>query len=65
VSFDRRYSAEWWWVNEEEACALRERQDREAAAQAAEALENQRWNDVPCGTMDEVSSFGRLDLPFL
>ena len=21
------------------------------------------WNDVPCGTMDEVSSFGRLDLP--
>jgi hypothetical protein len=39
VSFDRRYSAEWWWVNEEEACALRERQDREAAAQAAEALE--------------------------
>jgi hypothetical protein len=29
-------------VNEEEACALRERQDREAAAQAAEALENCR-----------------------
>ena len=24
-----------------------------------------RWNDVPRGTMDEVSSFGRLDLPFL
>ena len=42
VSFDRRYSAEWWWVNEEEACALRERQDREAAPQAAEALENWR-----------------------
>jgi hypothetical protein len=21
------------------------------------------WNDVPRGTMDEVSSFGRLDLP--
>ena len=25
----------------------------------------ERWNDVPRGTMDEVSSFGRLDLPFL
>ena len=24
-----------------------------------------RWNDVPRGTMDEVSSFGRLDLPFI
>src|SRR6476659_7144267 len=23
-----------------------------------------RWNDVPRGTMDEVSSLGRLDLPF-
>ena len=23
----------------------------------------QRWNDVPRGTMDEVSSFVRLDLP--
>src|SRR5271154_5146674 len=21
------------------------------------------WNDVPCGTMDEVSSYVRLDLP--
>ena len=25
----------------------------------------ERWNDVPRGTMDEVSSFGRLDLPFV
>ena len=24
----------------------------------------QRWNDVPRGTMDEVSSHVRLDLPF-
>ena len=24
-----------------------------------------RWNDVPRGTMDEVSSFVRLDLPSL
>ena len=23
----------------------------------------ERWNDVPCGTMDEVSSYVRLDLP--
>ena len=23
----------------------------------------QRWNDVPRGTMDEVSSYVRLDLP--
>ena len=23
-----------------------------------------RWNDVPRGTMDEVSSLSRLDLPF-
>ena len=23
-----------------------------------------RWNDVPHGTMDEVSSYVRLDLPF-
>src|SRR5450830_1789111 len=25
----------------------------------------ERWNDVPRGTMDEVSSFGRLDPPFV
>ena len=25
----------------------------------------ERWNDVPRGTMDEVSSFDRLDLPFV
>ena len=25
----------------------------------------QRWNDVPRGTMDEVSSHVRLDLPFV
>ena len=25
----------------------------------------QRWKDVPRGTMDEVSSCGRLDLPLL
>jgi hypothetical protein len=24
-----------------------------------------RWDDVPCGTMDEVSSPNRLDLPFV
>jgi hypothetical protein len=24
-----------------------------------------RWNDVPRGTMDEVSSHVRLDLPFV
>ena len=25
----------------------------------------ERWKDVPRGTMDEVSSFGRLDPPFV
>ena len=25
----------------------------------------QRWNDVPRGTMDEVSLYVRLDLPFV
>ena len=25
----------------------------------------ERWNDVPRGTMDEVSSHVRLDLPFI
>jgi hypothetical protein len=25
----------------------------------------ERWNDVPRGTMDEVSSHVRLDLPFV
>ena len=25
----------------------------------------ERWNDVPRGTMDEVSSYVRLDLPFV
>ena len=24
----------------------------------------ERWKDVPCGTMDEVSSYVRLDPPF-
>ena len=25
----------------------------------------ERWNDVPRGTMDEVRSYVRLDLPFV
>ncbi len=33
--FDRRYSPEWWQVKEEEAAALRERDEREAAEEEA------------------------------
>jgi hypothetical protein len=43
---DRRYSGDWWQVKEEEAQALRERQERKAAEQEAKALENYhgpRW----------------------
>ena len=41
---------------------------REQAAAAADPIggnssSTERWNDVPCGTMDEVSSHVRLDLP--
>ena len=46
LTADRRYSGDWWQVKEEEARALRERQEREAAEQAAKALENYhgpRW----------------------
>lgn len=37
VPFDRSYSPEWWRVKEEEARALRERQEREAAEREAKA----------------------------
>jgi hypothetical protein len=46
VHFDCVHSAEWWQVNEQEACARRERQGREAVAHVAEVLENYhgpRW----------------------
>jgi hypothetical protein len=42
----RRYSGDWWRVKEEEARAVRERQEREAAEQEAKARENwhgPRW----------------------
>jgi hypothetical protein len=42
VPFNRRYSPDWWQVKEEEARALRERQEREAAEREANALENYR-----------------------
>src|SRR5262249_40342116 len=29
------------------------------------ASSTEQWNDVPLGTMDEVSSYGRMDLPFV
>jgi hypothetical protein len=35
-----------------------------AELSVANSSSTQRWNDVPRGTMDEVSSFGRLDLSF-
>jgi len=40
--FDRRYSPDWWQVKEEEARALREQQERDAAEREAKALENYR-----------------------
>jgi len=41
VPFDRRYSAEWGLVWEEEARAARERQEREEAEREAKAIESQ------------------------
>ena len=38
---------------------------RESIAIGEHSSSTERWNDVPRGTMDEVSSFGRLDLPFV
>jgi hypothetical protein len=42
VPFNRRYSADWAQAKEEEARAVRERQEREAAEREAKALENYR-----------------------
>jgi len=42
VPFDRRYSPDWWQVKEEEARALRERQEREAAEKEAKQRESWR-----------------------
>jgi hypothetical protein len=42
----RRHSSEWWKVKEEEARALRERQEREEKEREDKALENYhgpRW----------------------
>jgi hypothetical protein len=42
----RRYSGDWWQVKEDEARALHERHEREAAEQEAKALESYhgpRW----------------------
>jgi len=44
--YDPRYSGDWWKAKEEEARAMRERHEREAAEQEAKALENYhgpRW----------------------
>ena len=46
VPADRRYSADWWQVKEEEARAVQERQEREEKEREAKALENYhgpRW----------------------
>jgi hypothetical protein len=46
VPVDRRYSADWWQVKEEEARALQERREREETEREAKALENYhgpRW----------------------
>src|SRR6266545_3418255 len=40
-----------------------QRENRTGSNQMRENLRSaQRWNDVPRGTMDEVSSYGRLNL---
>jgi hypothetical protein len=42
------------------------RHDNRAGSNAigGNSSSTERWNDVPRGTMDEVSSHVRLDLPF-
>ena len=57
------------WVDGTEFRWTREKSQRHESRTGSNAIgENssstERWNDVPRGTMDEVSSFGRLDLPF-
>src|SRR5437588_13023843 len=43
-----------------------QRENRTGSNQIGENLRStQRWNDVPRGTMDEVSSYVRLNLPSL
>ena len=42
---------------------MRAAQDQTAIGENSSSTE--RWNDVPRGTMDEVSSYVRLDLPSL
>ena len=54
---------EFRWTREQATAAAKNR----AASNPIEghSSSTERWNDVPRGTMDEVSSFGRLDLPFV
>ncbi len=40
LPFDRRYSADWALLKEEEERALRDKRDKEAKEQEAEALQN-------------------------
>src|SRR5271157_5994869 len=45
---------------------LQQRDDRAGSnAIGGKSSSTERWNDVPRGTMDEVSSHVRLDLPFV
>ena len=43
VPFDRRYSAEWWKVKEEEARAERERQERETSELGGQGPQKLPW----------------------
>ena len=58
------------WVDGTEFRWTREEAQQHESGAGSNAIgENpsstERWNDVPRGTMDEVSSFVRLDLPFV
>jgi hypothetical protein len=69
VPFDRRYSAEWWKVKEEEARAERERQERETSEREAKALKNYHgprwWSAALISSQrgDERASKGPQPLP--
>ena len=44
---------------------LQRHESRRSTAIGGNASSTERWNDVPRGTMDEVRSYVRLDLPFV
>ena len=54
---------EFRWTREQAAQQHESRTGSNPIGENSSSTE--RWNDVPRGTMDEVSSYVRLDLPFV